>query len=44
VERGRAAGIGKTAVIRRVAEAPQGLKLGGFYTEELREAEKRDCR
>ncbi|MEW5708754.1 MAG: nucleoside-triphosphatase [Pseudomonadota bacterium] len=36
-----APGIGKTTVIRRVAEALRGLKLGGFYTEELREAGKR---
>jgi nucleoside-triphosphatase len=34
-------GIGKTTVIRRVAERLQGIKLGGFYTEELREAGER---
>ena len=31
-------GVGKTTVIRRVAERLHGSKLGGFYTEELREA------
>ena len=31
-------GVGKTTVIRRVAERLRGQKLGGFYTEELREA------
>ena len=31
-------GVGKTTVIRRVAERMQGMQLGGFYTEELREA------
>jgi nucleoside-triphosphatase len=30
-------GIGKTTVIRRVAERLKGRKLGGFYTEEIRE-------
>jgi nucleoside-triphosphatase len=30
-------GIGKTTVIRRVAERFKGRKLGGFYTEEIRE-------
>ena len=31
-------GVGKTTVIRRVAERLRNVKLGGFYTEELREA------
>ena len=31
-------GVGKTTVIRRVAERLQGVRLGGFYTEELRDA------
>lgn len=31
-------GVGKTTLIRRVAERLPGTKLGGFYTEELREA------
>lgn len=31
-------GVGKTTVIRRVAERLHGTRLGGFYTEELREA------
>jgi nucleoside-triphosphatase len=30
-------GVGKTTVIRRVAERLQGVSVGGFYTEELRE-------
>jgi nucleoside-triphosphatase len=34
-------GVGKTTVIRRVAERLLGMKLGGFYTEELREAGER---
>jgi len=29
-------GVGKTTVIRRVAEALSGTPLGGFYTEEIR--------
>jgi nucleoside-triphosphatase len=31
-------GVGKTTLIRRVAERLPGTRLGGFYTEELREA------
>ena len=31
-------GVGKTTLIRRVAERLHGARLGGFYTEELREA------
>lgn len=31
-------GVGKTTLIRRVAERLHGTRLGGFYTEELREA------
>jgi nucleoside-triphosphatase len=31
-------GVGKTTVIRRVAEALAGRRLGGFYTEEIRDA------
>lgn len=31
-----APGVGKTTVIRRVAEALAGRRLGGFYTEEIR--------
>jgi nucleoside-triphosphatase len=31
-------GVGKTTLIRRVAEGLPGVRLGGFYTEELREA------
>lgn len=31
-----APGIGKTAVIHRVAERLRGRRLGGFYTEEIR--------
>lgn len=34
-------GIGKTTVIRRVAERLNGRRLGGFYTEEIREAGER---
>lgn len=34
-------GIGKTTVIRRVAERLHGIQLGGFYTEEVREAGER---
>ena len=34
-------GIGKTTVIRRVAERIKGRRLGGFYTEEIREAGER---
>jgi nucleoside-triphosphatase len=34
-------GVGKTTLIRRVAERLQGMKLGGFYTEEQREAGQR---
>lgn len=34
-------GVGKTTVIRRVAERLHGSRLGGFYTEELREAGQR---
>ena len=30
-------GIGKTTVIRRVAARLKGRRLGGFYTEEIRE-------
>jgi nucleoside-triphosphatase len=30
-------GVGKTTVVRRVAERLAGLRLGGFYTEEMRE-------
>ncbi|MFZ1060598.1 MAG: nucleoside-triphosphatase, partial [Candidatus Rokuibacteriota bacterium] len=29
-------GSGKTTVIRRVAAALSGRRLGGFYTEEIR--------
>jgi nucleoside-triphosphatase len=31
-------GVGKTTVIRRVAEALAGKRLGGFYTAEIRKA------
>jgi nucleoside-triphosphatase len=31
-------GIGKTTVIRRVAEKLANVRLGGFYTEEIRES------
>ena len=34
-------GIGKTTVIRRVADALQGERIAGFYTEELRSRGKR---
>ena len=34
-------GVGKTTLIRRVAEGLSGRPLGGFYTEELREAGQR---
>jgi nucleoside-triphosphatase len=34
-------GIGKTTVIRRVAERLKGRRLGGFYTEEIREGGER---
>ena len=34
-------GIGKTTVIRKVAAAMQQHHLGGFYTEEIREAGQR---
>jgi nucleoside-triphosphatase len=34
-------GVGKTTVIRRVAERLQGARVGGFYTEEQREAGQR---
>jgi nucleoside-triphosphatase len=34
-------GVGKTTVIRRVAERLDGMRLSGFYTEELREAGER---
>ncbi len=34
-------GVGKTTVIRRVAERLRGQALGGFYTEELREGGQR---
>ena len=34
-------GIGKTTVIRRVAERLRESKLGGFYTEEVRETGER---
>src|SRR5512134_567631 len=30
-------GIGKTTVIRRVADRLRGRRLAGFYTEEIRE-------
>ena len=30
-------GIGKTTVIRRVADRLKGRRIGGFYTEEIRE-------
>src|SRR6266511_2271595 len=36
-----APGIGKTTVIGRVAERLKGRKLGGFYTEEIREGGER---
>ena len=34
-------GIGKTTLILRVAEHLSGYRLGGFYTEEIREAGQR---
>jgi nucleoside-triphosphatase len=34
-------GVGKTTVIRRVAARLEGQPLGGFYTEEIREAGQR---
>jgi nucleoside-triphosphatase len=34
-------GIGKTTVIRRVAEQLKGRRLGGFYTEEIGEGGER---
>lgn len=34
-------GVGKTTVLRRLAAALQGRRLGGFYTEELRMAGER---
>lgn len=34
-------GIGKTTVIRRVAAQMAGYRLGGFYTEEIRQAGQR---
>jgi nucleoside-triphosphatase len=34
-------GVGKTTLIRRVAERLDGTRLGGFYTEEVREAGQR---
>jgi len=34
-------GVGKTTLIRRVAERLQAETVGGFYTEELREAGQR---
>lgn len=34
-------GVGKTTVIRRVAERLGGIRLAGFYTEEVREAGER---
>jgi nucleoside-triphosphatase len=34
-------GVGKTTVIRRVAERLDGVTLGGFYTQELRDAGER---
>jgi nucleoside-triphosphatase len=36
-----APGIGKTTVIGRVAERLKGKKLGGFYTEEIRDGGER---
>ena len=35
-------GIGKTTLIRRVASQLSGYRLGGFYTEEIREAGRRE--
>jgi len=34
-------GIGKTTLIRKVAERLAGYRLGGFYTEEIRETGQR---
>ncbi len=34
-------GVGKTTVVRRVAEALPRFRLGGFYTEEVRERGRR---
>ncbi|MCP5110888.1 MAG: AAA family ATPase, partial [bacterium] len=34
-------GVGKTTVIRKVAEALPCQRLGGFYTEEVREHGRR---
>jgi nucleoside-triphosphatase len=34
-------GIGKTTVIRRVADALAGKRIGGFYTEEIRKGGER---
>ncbi len=34
-------GIGKTTLIRRVASQLSGYRLGGFYTEEIRDAGQR---
>jgi len=34
-------GIGKTTVIRRVAEALKGERISGFYTEEVRSQDER---
>lgn len=34
-------GVGKTTVIRRLADGLAGVRLGGFYTEELRAASVR---
>ena len=34
-------GCGKTAVVRRVAQALRGLRLAGFYTQEVRERGQR---
>lgn len=34
-------GVGKTTVIRRVAERLRDINMSGFYTEELREAGQR---
>jgi nucleoside-triphosphatase len=36
-----APGIGKTTVIGRIAERLKGRKLGGFYTEEIRDGGER---
>ena len=34
-------GCGKTAVVRRVAQALRGLRLAGFYSQEVRERGQR---